>query len=68
MTIVRGGQAGSGLDRALGNALHAAEIVQKLTTGISQADFESQVKAFIADWEAKNNGGQPIKNAPTVNP
>jgi ABC-type uncharacterized transport system YnjBCD substrate-binding protein len=52
----------------LGNALHAAEIVQKLTTGISQADFESQVKAFIADWETKNNGGQPIKNAPTINP
>jgi iron(III) transport system substrate-binding protein len=47
----------------LSNALHAAEIVQKLPMGISQADFESGVKNFIADWEAKNNNGQPFKNA-----
>jgi iron(III) transport system substrate-binding protein len=51
----------------LGNALHAAEIVQQLTAGIPQAEFESKVKAFIADWEQKNNGGQPIKNAVMVN-
>jgi hypothetical protein len=52
----------------LGNALHAAEIVQQLTAGISQAEFESKIRAFWADYEQKNSGGQPIKNAVTVNP
>ncbi len=70
--VVGGGKKGPitllSVDQSrLGNALHAADIVQQLPKGISQAEFESKVKAFIADWEVKNNGGQPIKNAVTVN-
>jgi iron(III) transport system substrate-binding protein len=71
--VVGGGKKGPitllSVDQSrLGNALHAAEIVQQLTAGISQAEFESKIRAFWADYEQKNNGGQPIKNAVTVNP
>jgi iron(III) transport system substrate-binding protein len=71
--VVGGGKKGPitllSVDQSrLGNALHAADIVQQLTAGISQSDFESKIRTFWADYEQKNNGGQPIKNAVTVNP
>jgi iron(III) transport system substrate-binding protein len=71
--VVGGGKKGPitllSVDQSrLGNALHAAEIVQQLTAGISQAEFESKIRAFWTDYEQKNNSGQPIKNAVTVNP
>jgi hypothetical protein len=38
--------------------LNGSGVFQKLTEGISQADFESQANAFITDWESKHGGPQ----------
>jgi ABC-type Fe3+ transport system substrate-binding protein len=61
--VVGGGKRGPEvvLTRAqsqLAAELNGAGIFQKLTEGISQAEFESRAQAFIADWEAKNGGPQ----------
>jgi hypothetical protein len=48
----------TGAQSQLAAALNGAGIFQKLTEGISQAEFESRAHAFIADWEAKNGGPQ----------
>jgi ABC-type Fe3+ transport system substrate-binding protein len=61
--VVGGGKRGpevvlTSAQSQLAAALNGAGIFQKLTEGISQAEFESRAKAFIADWEAKNGGPQ----------